>query len=72
MISAEQFLGTFASDRSHMIKDGKWLKSPPAYPCIATAKSTNNLKEFISMVNSEVPGQLLDYDNFLTFFRNYR
>lgn len=68
MISAQQFLETFASDRSHMVKDGKWLKPPPAYPCIATSKSTNNIKEFISMVNAEVPGQIFDYDGFLNFF----
>nr|CAG4649628.1 EOG090X0C0Q [Scapholeberis mucronata] len=70
VISAEQFLETFASDRSHMVKDGQWLKPPPAYPCIATEKSTNNVKDFISMVNAEVPGQIFDYDDFLKFFGN--
>jgi hypothetical protein len=37
VIPADEFLSTFASDRSHMLdEDGKWLKTPPSYPCLQT------------------------------------
>ncbi|KAM4705637.1 protein N-terminal glutamine amidohydrolase [Rhinophrynus dorsalis] len=50
VVQADEFLKTFASDRSHM-KDssGNWTKPPPPYPCIQTADSTMNLNDFISM-----------------------
>ncbi|KAM9307743.1 protein N-terminal glutamine amidohydrolase [Gastrophryne carolinensis] len=50
LIRADDFLGTFASDRSHMKgSDDKWKKPPPPYPCIQTAECTMNLDDFISM-----------------------
>ncbi|XP_018417721.1 PREDICTED: protein N-terminal glutamine amidohydrolase isoform X1 [Nanorana parkeri] len=50
LIQADEFLRTFASDRSHMKDAGnKWKKPPPPYPCIRTAESSMNLDEFISM-----------------------
>ncbi|KAM4689308.1 protein N-terminal glutamine amidohydrolase [Discoglossus pictus] len=50
VVRADEFLRTFASDRSHM-KDSSsnWTKPPPPYPCIQTAESTMNLNDFISM-----------------------
>ncbi|XP_053322451.1 protein N-terminal glutamine amidohydrolase [Spea bombifrons] len=50
VIRADEFLRTFASDRSHM-KDhrDKFIKPPPPYPCIRTAEATMNLDDFISM-----------------------
>ena len=69
VIPAEQYLTTFASDRTHMIKDGKWLKPPPNYPAIFTALSQNNLNDFISMSSShEVPGRILNYRDFVRQF----
>jgi hypothetical protein len=68
VIPAEQYLTTFASDRTHMIKDGKWLKPPPNYPAIFTALSQNNLNDFISMSSQKVPGQILNYRDFVTQF----
>ncbi|XP_068094093.1 protein N-terminal glutamine amidohydrolase isoform X2 [Hyperolius riggenbachi] len=50
VIQADEFLRTFASDRSHMKDaDNKWKKPPPPYPCIQTAVSSMNLDDFISM-----------------------
>ncbi|XP_053571307.1 protein N-terminal glutamine amidohydrolase isoform X2 [Bombina bombina] len=50
VVGADEFLRTFASDRSHM-KDSSsnWTKPPPPYPCIQTTESTMNLGDFISM-----------------------
>lgn len=50
VIQADEFLRTFASDRSHM-KDAnnEWRKPPPPYPCIKTPESSMNLDDFISM-----------------------
>ena len=50
LIPAEKYLSTFASDRSHMIKDdGSWLATPPHYPCIETSNSKMNIDKFWSM-----------------------
>ncbi|XP_072266771.1 protein N-terminal glutamine amidohydrolase isoform X2 [Pyxicephalus adspersus] len=50
LTQADEFLRTFASDRSHMKYSGnKWKKPPPPYPCIQTAESSMNLDDFISM-----------------------
>ncbi|XP_075438357.1 protein N-terminal glutamine amidohydrolase isoform X1 [Ascaphus truei] len=50
VVRADEYLRTFASDRSHM-KDSSsnWTKPPPPYACIQTADSTMNLDDFISM-----------------------
>ncbi|KAM3928654.1 protein N-terminal glutamine amidohydrolase [Leptodactylus fuscus] len=50
LIQADEYLRTFASDRSHM-KDAnnEWRKPPPPYPCIKTSASSMNLDDFISM-----------------------
>ncbi|KAM8966811.1 protein N-terminal glutamine amidohydrolase [Pelodytes ibericus] len=50
VVRADEFLGTFASDRSHMRDSrGNWRKSPPGYPCIRIPESNMNLDDFISM-----------------------
>jgi protein N-terminal glutamine amidohydrolase len=36
VINYKSFLANFASDRSHMIKDGRYLSEPPSYKCIET------------------------------------
>ncbi|XP_063307157.1 protein N-terminal glutamine amidohydrolase [Pelobates fuscus] len=54
VIRADEFLRTFASDRSHMKNArGDWTKPPPNYPYIKTAEASMNLDDFISM-NHEV------------------
>lgn len=53
VIPSKEYLATFASDRSRMrTPDGRWIKPPPSYPCIQTEFSTNNLDDFINMIES--------------------
>ncbi|XP_076434984.1 protein N-terminal glutamine amidohydrolase-like [Babylonia areolata] len=60
VVAGEEYLRTFASDRSHMVKeDGTWLAEPPVYPCIQTEDCQNNLQDFISMEQSEGVGRVL-------------
>lgn len=69
VIPAEVFLGTFASDRSHMKKpNGEWIKTPPPYAPIRTTDNTMNLQEFIDMTNEEGEGQVMDYKTFIKSF----
>jgi hypothetical protein len=54
VVPAEQFLLTFASDRSHMRKeDGSWLKPPPNYPPIVSPGLTNSETRSFSRVFKE-------------------
>jgi len=46
LIDKADYLAHFASDRSHMQKDGEWLSEPPAWPCIGGG-SANTLQQFI-------------------------
>lgn len=60
VVPGEVYLNTFASDRSHMMEpDGTWLAPPPAYPCIHTPCSKNNLEDFVSMEVEEGEGSVL-------------
>lgn len=69
VIPADGFLEEFASDRSHMHKDGSWLAPPPSYPPIRSQKSSNNIQEFISMKqDSTAPGSILTESEFLDSF----
>ncbi|XP_015910513.1 protein N-terminal glutamine amidohydrolase [Parasteatoda tepidariorum] len=70
VIPSKDFLLTFASDRSRMKRpDGSWIKEPPAYPCIATPESTNNIDDFISMDSSVGVGEVMNLPQFLTRFQ---
>ncbi|XP_060596139.1 protein N-terminal glutamine amidohydrolase-like [Ruditapes philippinarum] len=69
VIPADEFLSTFASDRSHMLdEDGKWLKTPPSYPCIQTKDAINNIKDFISMDPEVGVGKIMDFWQFCDTF----
>lgn len=47
LVSAANYLKTFASDRHHMLgEDGQYLKPPPPYPAIHTDTHTHNLDQF--------------------------
>ncbi|XP_069587957.1 protein N-terminal glutamine amidohydrolase isoform X2 [Ranitomeya imitator] len=50
VIPADEYLRTFASDRSHM-KDGnnEWRKPPPPYPCIKTSAESWLEEVFVSV-----------------------
>lgn len=54
VVSANDYLRGFASDRSHMrLSDGAWQAVPPAYPCItASDGATMRLQDYISMTAS--------------------
>ncbi|CAN8002062.1 unnamed protein product [Ixodes hexagonus] len=69
VVSAAQFLDTFASDRSRMrASDGSWLKPPPHYPCISTASSTDNLDEFVSVDEAVGVGKVYTLEQFVRRF----
>lgn len=70
VISADEFLQSFASDRSHMKKpDGSWLKPPPSYSCITTPASPNNLDRFLIMDNEAFRvGKVLNSKELVEYF----
>ncbi|XP_005111433.1 protein N-terminal glutamine amidohydrolase [Aplysia californica] len=69
VIPGQEFLSTFASDRSHMLdKEGGWMSPPPDYPPIKTEASSNNIQEFISMDKSVKHGQVYNLSGFLHKF----
>ncbi|XP_056153850.1 protein N-terminal glutamine amidohydrolase isoform X2 [Lampris incognitus] len=73
VVSSEDFLKTFASDRSHM-KDteGAWRMPPPPYLPIHTAESVMNLDDFISMEPAMGPGRVYSLSEFVTQFGRQR
>lgn len=64
VVSAQMYLDTFASDRTHMIRDGRYLMEPPSYPCIQTSDCSNNLQQFISMDQAIGVGEVLTLPEF--------
>ncbi|XP_063780460.1 protein N-terminal glutamine amidohydrolase isoform X2 [Pseudophryne corroboree] len=69
LVRADEFLRTFASDRSHMKDpDNKWKKTPPSYPCIQTPESSMNLDDFISMAPHVGYGTVYTLDEFTKRF----
>lgn len=72
VVPAIEYLNTFASDRSHMLKDGKFTSPEPQYPIIRTARCNNNLQQFISMDETIERGDVLDIFTFFSFFTSSR
>ncbi|KAL8624670.1 hypothetical protein ACOMHN_038216 [Nucella lapillus] len=69
VVTGEEYLKTFASDRSHMVKeDGTWMADPPAYPCISTPECQDNLQEFLSMEQNTGIGTVLTTPQLLDIF----
>ena len=74
VVPARDFLDTFSSDRSHMMRldGGGWMALPPAYPPIRgpRARGPNDLDAFrlISSVECGGPGQVLDEPALLSRF----
>ncbi|KAK7087624.1 hypothetical protein V1264_021650 [Littorina saxatilis] len=69
VVPGDVYLNTFASDRSHMLKeDGSWMATPPSYPCIQTQAYQNNLADFISMKENGGVGSVLTPSQLLQIF----
>uniref|UniRef100_A0A2R5LAZ0 Protein N-terminal glutamine amidohydrolase n=1 Tax=Ornithodoros turicata TaxID=34597 RepID=A0A2R5LAZ0_9ACAR len=69
VVAADEFLQTFASDRTRMRRpDGTWIREPPAYPCIRTSVSTNNIEDFICMDKGIGYGEVLSLQEFEEWF----
>ncbi|CAF1166362.1 unnamed protein product [Adineta ricciae] len=69
VIPAQQYLDTFASDRSHMLKKDQvtYNAPPPTYPPISNERSTNNINDFIDMKSTNVPGTVMNLTDFRRF-----
>ncbi|CAF1195741.1 unnamed protein product [Adineta steineri] len=69
VIPAQEYLNTFASDRSHMLSADKitYNKPPPSYPAIFNEKSTNNINDFIDMKSKTGPGTVMNLTEFREF-----
>jgi len=71
VIPSNIYLNQFASDRSHMIKENKWLATPPPYPPIIQVNCKMNLHQFKNMDKS-IPfiGTVMNQAEFINFFKN--
>ena len=50
VVTGEEYLQSFSSDRRHMKEGARWLKPPPNWECIKGSKQEeHNLDTFISM-----------------------
>ena len=49
VIPAPRFVQTFASDRSHMLRDGTWLKPPPPYPPLRTQGEKTDYQDYSTL-----------------------
>ncbi|KAH3758043.1 protein N-terminal glutamine amidohydrolase [Pelomyxa schiedti] len=66
IVQDSDFLNTFSSDRSHMIKNGRYTQPPPPYPPIqADGQPSTNLMKMIDM-NDTWLGTIVD--NLTDFF----
>lgn len=66
VVPGEEFLRTFASDRSHMRTGDGWSAPPPPYPPIRTADESNNLGRFIDTVSPGGPGRAMGEVEFVS------
>ncbi|XP_065222120.1 protein N-terminal glutamine amidohydrolase isoform X2 [Planococcus citri] len=69
VITAQEYLKHFSSDRRHMKVGDSWQKPPPNYaPIITDPKNPHKLDEFIDMTKGKGLGEVLNYDEFLKKF----
>ena len=59
LVTTDDYLRIFSSDRRHMKRHGQWLKDPPPWPCIGNG--THNLDAFTDMTRTEY-GRILTLD----------
>jgi hypothetical protein len=62
VVGRDEFLRTFASDRSHMRDGNDWKALPPPWPLIGTAISSMNLFDFVDMERAFV-GEVLSLES---------
>jgi hypothetical protein len=65
LVPAHDYLRFFASNRSHMQKNGAWLSPPPTWPCIGDG---HNLDQFIDM-NNQRYGSIYSLPQLKIFFQ---
>ena len=68
VVTGEEYLQRFSSDRRHMKDGGQWLKPPPNWGCIKGSKhEEHNLDTFISM-DLQGPGTVNSLEQFRNMF----
>jgi hypothetical protein len=79
LVSGDVFLGGFASDRRHMVRDGEYISPPPVWPAICneglnstrtvlTIDWDHNMDLFIDMMHDDDRfGRVLQENEFLEF-----
>ncbi|CAD8122783.1 unnamed protein product [Paramecium sonneborni] len=71
VVEGQKYLDYFASDRHHMIKNGKYQQPPPKYPCLKGNKQekSNNLQEYLDTTNNDIQlGKWMTEEQFQQFF----
>jgi len=72
ILKGYEFLNSFSSDRSHMLRvDGGYISSPPSYPPIQLPGVATNLELFLEMdesKNSFVPGGIVKMKEYYEMF----
>ena len=64
LISAEEYVRKFSSDRAHMrLPSGEWVAPPPQWPMILQGKDAN-LLDWIN-INHDAPGKVLTLAGFM-------
>lgn len=67
LVSSDEFVRTFYSDRSHMKTENGWLSPPPSWSTIGDIGT--NLAKFLQTNHNQF-GELLTYDAMLSRFTN--
>ena len=69
VVSGEEYLEQFSSNRSHMRKEGgQWVTPPPAWDCIRSGQEEHNLDTFLCMDKSRGPGSVNTLDQLRNTF----
>jgi len=69
VVTGEEYLLSFSSDRRHMKDGGQWLQPPPNWECIKGSKQEeHNLDSFINMDLRSSPGTVYSLDHFRNCF----
>lgn len=71
VVSAASYIEHFASDRSHMLRDGAWLSAPPSWPEIrgSCASSGNTFPHYINMDSTDKYGT--PHSKYMIYVRCY-